>query len=122
MSAVSTSVMSMSVSTSFDPYSVWLQIHEPQRPLNPYQLLGLKVLENERNRIQTAVLRQRSLMEARQEDTDFELWQRINGELEEAIATLLDGSRKQLLDAALKRQLNGKVATYAGPSHSGSEP
>ena len=113
--------MSTAVATNFDPYFEWLKIQEPQRPLNAYQLLGLKALESDYNRIRMAVSRQRSYLEARQEDADPDLWQKISDELEAAITTLMEGDRKQLLDATLKRQLGGKAAKGAS-AHVGASP
>lgn len=113
--------MNSAVATSFDPYHEWLKIQEPQRPLNAYQLLGLKNLETDYNRIRIAVQRQRSYLEARQDDADPDLWQKMNEELEGAILTLMEGDRKQLLDATLKRQLGSK-AIGGAPVHVGDSP
>jgi type IV pilus assembly protein PilM len=114
--------MSMSVATDFDPYHAWLLIQERQRPLNPYQLLGLKNLEADFQRIRAAAMRQRSLLEAQQQ-TEPELWQRVNDELEDAISTLLDSEREQMLDAALKRAQSSRAAHSAvPPAHIGSGP
>jgi type IV pilus assembly protein PilM len=112
--------MTSDVEATLDPYYEWLKIQEPQRPLNPYQLLGLKPLESDFGRIRTAITRQRSYLEARQ-DADPELWQRISDELEDAISTLTDGARKQLLDATLKRQLGNAPATGPTAAH-GTSP
>jgi len=117
--------MTTGIDKTCDPYTTWLQIQEPQRPLNAYQLLGLKVLESDLQRIRGAATRQRSLLEARQNDAEPHLWQKVNDELEGAIATLLSSDRKQMLDAALKRALNGhapRSGTAVHPAHIGSEP
>lgn len=104
----------------FDPYREWLLIEEPQRPLNAYQLLALKPLDSDFARVRGAITRQRARIEAKQKDAPPELWQRVNDELEQAIALLLDPDRRILLDATLKRQMNGRLTTTkAGPSEGG---
>lgn len=119
------SLMPAERATGVDPYHDWLQIPEQQRPLNPYQLLGLKLLETDFQRIRGGAMRQRSLLEARQSDADLQLWQRVNEELEDAINTLLDSGRKQILDAAIKRAMNGhapRSGAAVPPAHMGSDP
>jgi type IV pilus assembly protein PilM len=96
--------MSTEIHLGYDPYKVWLNIQDVKRPLNPYQLLCLKVLEKDQARIRTAISRQRSLMEARKPEADPDVWEKINQELEDAISQLQDPDQKMLLDAVLKRQ------------------
>jgi type IV pilus assembly protein PilM len=114
--------MTSDIEVSFDPYYDWLKVQEPQRPLNAYQLLGLKPLESDFNRIRMAAARQRSYLDARQDDADPEMWQRISDELNSAIDTLMDGGRKQLLDATLKRQLGNQAGSNGSATHAGSSP
>ncbi len=112
--------MSMSLHLDFNPYADWLQVRETARPLNAYQLLNLKPLEQDRERIRGAILRQQSLLEARESDADPTLWQQIHKELEAAILTLQEPDRKILLDAALKRQLKPLAVGSAPRSEGGA--
>ena len=100
--------MSTELQLGFDPYRVWLNVQETQRPLNPYQILGLKPLESDQSRLRLAFTRQRSLMEARKPEAPPDAWETINTELEAAIGKLQDYDSKLLLDAILKRQQSSK--------------
>ncbi len=89
----------------FDPYRVWLGVPDYDRPLNPYQLLGLPPLESNLARIQAAVVRQQEQLETiRTTVSDPQLWQQVWDELQAAIREMADPERKAVLDAALKRR------------------
>ena len=114
--------MSMTVEAlDFDPYRLWLNISEPQRPVGPYQLLTLTPLESDRNRIRAGYLRQQSAMLMQVEKADPVVWESINREIEEAFALLCDPEQKAVLDAGIRRKqgggANGKPT--AGPAAAG---
>ncbi len=88
----------------FDPYVTWLQVSAPQRPLNAYQILGLEPLDDNLARIRGSITRQRERLLAQRPQADPETWQQINDELEEAIAIMLSGERRAVLDATIKRR------------------
>jgi type IV pilus assembly protein PilM len=95
----------------FDPYREWLSITEIERPLSPYQLLALTPLESDPNRIRAGYLRQQSSLLLHASNTDPQVWNPVNRELDEAYAVLCDADQKALLDAAIRRKAtaaNGK--------------
>jgi len=101
----------------FDPYRLWLNIAEPQRPLGPYHLLGLSPLEADTNRIRAGYLRQQSAMLLQVEKADPAVWESINREIEEAYTLLCDPEQKAVLDAGIRRKLAGGAngRQVAGP-------
>src|SRR4030095_15254536 len=100
--------MSMTVEAlDFDPYRLWLNIAAPQRPIGPYQLLGLVPLESDANCIRAGYLRQQSAMLLQVEKADPVVWESINREIEEAYALLCDLEQKAVLDAGIRRKLGG---------------
>ena len=109
--------MSMTVEAlDFDPYRLWLNVSAPQRPVGPYQLLGLSPLEADTNRIRAGYLRQQSAMLLQVEKADPVVWESISREIEEAYSLLCDFEQKAVLDAGIRRKqggANGKPA--AGP-------
>ena len=87
----------------FDPYRTWLGVRELRRPLNAYQLLGLVTLEGDMDLIRAAAGVQRTAIDAKRFGASPQLWEQVRGELEEAIALLLDPLRKEEYDEALRR-------------------
>ena len=115
--------MSMTVEAlDFDPYRLWLNIAESQRPLSPYQLLAITPLEADANRIRAGYLRQQSAMLLHVEKADPVVWESISREIEDAYTLLCDPERKAVLDAGIRRKMgggpNGKPAT--GPALPGA--
>jgi len=111
--------MSMTVEAlDFDPYRLWLNITESQRPLGPYQLLAVLPLEADANRIRAGYLRQQSAMLLQVEKADPVVWESISREIEEAYTLLCDPEQKAVVDAGIRRKIgggpNGKPA--AGPA------
>lgn len=109
--------MSTHVFASFDPYLAWLSIREEQRPLDPYQLLGLPLLEANPGKINAAVMRQRQSLESFRAGANAKLWESLRDELEHAIGQLSDPDRKAILDAAILR----KNAAARSPLSSGQQ-
>jgi hypothetical protein len=87
----------------FDPYRTWLGVRELRRPLNAYQILALATLESDMDLIRAAADLQRTTMDAKRFGASPQLWEQVRGELEEAIALLLDPLRKEEYDDALRR-------------------
>lgn len=90
---------------SFDPYRAWLNIRLDHRPLNPYELLGMKVLDGDLARIRSAAGRMKTLLELKQPKAPPELWQRVWNEVVDAEQKLLDSEQRRVIDAGLKRKM-----------------
>ena len=114
----------------FDPYRAWLDVREPHRPLNAYQLLKLPALEEDTEAIQVAAGQQRAAMELHRDEAHPATWRQVHSELEAAIDLLLDANLKAAYDLALKSapdawQLRpagalGKHSAHAAGKHSAS--
>lgn len=109
--------MSQQVLLGFDPYVAWLSVRDEQRPLDPYQLLGIPRLEANPGKINAAVTRQRRQLETFQAGANQAVWERVRDELEAAIKTLNDGEAKAVLDASIIR----KEALSRGRQSSGQK-
>jgi|GEM_PF-914566 len=101
--------------SGFDPYQAWLNVREVRRPLNAYELLGIRVLEEDEDTIRAAAGQKRAALMAHRNSAPTEVWNQVYAELREAIETLLDADRKQAYDAALKANLPGSVHSAGGP-------
>lgn len=108
----------------FDPYRTWLNVQDFERPLSPYQILNLPVLETNLARIQAAIMRQQAQLDSlRTSVSDAQLWQQVWDELQAAIAEISDPERKAVLDAALRRRGLGSVKNHVSSnSANGQEP
>lgn len=107
--------MAIEIAAGFDPYRAWLNVREVRRPLNAYQLLGLRPLEEESEKIRAAARRQRAAIEARRHDAPPEVWQQVRSELEEAVRILLDEEQKAAYDLTLQEQGgNGQPSRSSG--------
>lgn len=93
------------VEVGIDPYRMWLNIRVDHRPLNPYELLTLKLMENDQARIRMAANRMRTLLEMKQPKAPPELWQQVWDEVQQAESLLLDLEQRRMLDAGLKRKM-----------------
>ncbi len=106
----------------FDPYRAWLNVREVRRPLNAYQLLGLKTLEDDADTIRKAARDQRTSLHAHRYEATPEIWDQVYTELEEAIAILTDADRKAAYDASLQSQNDGGLPRYGLPAAVGARP
>jgi type IV pilus assembly protein PilM len=93
----------------FDPYRDWLKIADAARPLNPYQLLRLALLEADQTKIRAAYARQMDLLNTKDQGDDDRLVQRLRGELQRACDLLLNAERKAVLDGELRRQSRASI-------------
>ncbi len=101
----------------FDPYRAWLDVREVRRPLNAYELLGIRTLEDDQEAIRAAASRKRAALLAHRPAAPPEIWNQVYSELEQAAQTLLDADRKQAYDTALKEgQSLGAGSGAATPS------
>ncbi len=87
-----------------DPYRSWLKIDAASRPLNAYQMLGLRPLEADWTRLKAAIERQRALLDSCRADAEPDRWNQIQAELEGAISTLTSTEKRSVLDASLRRR------------------
>ena len=107
----------------FDPYRVWLNIQEPSRPPNPYQLLGLVSLEADSTRIRAGFQRQKAVLSTWAGRGDAQLWESVSQEIEQAYELLCDIEQKAVLDAAIRRRgvrANGKLTLAPAATAEGS--
>ena len=98
-----------------DPYRDWLSIAESQRPLDPYQLLGLEPLERNPAKIRMSFDRQRVALDSVKDDADSEQWAAVRAELDEALTILNDPERRVLLDARIKRRAARSLSANVAP-------
>src|SRR5688572_28840753 len=88
----------------FDPYRDWLKIQDETRPLNPYQLLRLVVLETDLVKIRAAYHRQVEILDTRFGKGDDQLLRALQEELLQAVDTLTDPERKGVVDGEIRRR------------------
>jgi len=91
------------MATQIDVYKDWLQIPDPERPLNHYQLLRLKKFEDDAAKIR-ANYRKMNAHVRKYAAGDFaQLSQDLLNELAKAMLCLTDRARKEEYDASLGR-------------------
>jgi len=90
--------------SSFDPYLNWFGIKVDERPLNPYQLLGIPDLDRDKVRIEAAAERRRIELDLHRGTAETETWELIDQELQAAVCTLQDREEKAILDAGIRRR------------------
>lgn len=96
---------------TFDPYHRWLSIPPDEQPPNHYRLLGLKVLEDDADVIDSAADRQMTHVRTFQSGKFAEHSQRILNEISTAKVTLLDPTKKAAYDAPLRAKLDAEKRT-----------
>lgn len=107
-------------SHTFDPYREWLGITDPHRPLNHYVLLGLKLYEDDRERIDEVSMLLMAQALEHDPGPHCEAARRIFDELEAARDCLCDSQQKQAYDARLREPRTGKPANPGPVSNSAS--
>ena len=106
-----------------DPYSAWLEIDTPERPLEAYALLGLTLYQENATKIEAGYARKSALLKTVQAAADRRLWNAVSNELRWARDTLLDRTKRAELNASIRRQLAldravGQGAEEASPTTS----
>lgn len=107
--------MSQQVLLGFDPYVAWLGIRDENRPLNPYQLLGIPLLESNQSKINAAATRQRRNLDGFRTGANPDAWEQVRDEIEAAVKKLTNSDAKAVLDASIIR----KQALQRGRQSSG---
>jgi len=87
---------------AFDPYSEWLGIVGTERPPNHYRLLGLEPFESDVEAIGRAAVAAMAKVRRIRSGPHLADWSRILDEMAAAKACLLDPSKKEAYDAALR--------------------
>ncbi|HEV3022787.1 MAG TPA: hypothetical protein VGX76_09970, partial [Pirellulales bacterium] len=90
-------------SDGFDPYRKWLAIPEDSRPPTHYQLLGISPEEQDRDVIDTAVIRQSAFVRNFQTGKHAEHATRLLNEIAAAQVCLNDKAKRAQYDAELKK-------------------
>jgi len=90
--------------SGFDVYKEWLQIDEPARPLNHYQLLKLKMFEDNSVLIRKQYRSLNAHVRKFAAGQFAEASQNLLNELAKAMLCLTDASRKAEYDASLGRE------------------
>ena len=93
---------------SFDPYQQWLGIPTQLRPLNHYILLGVKIYENNPERIALGYEARMELLKQFQSGPRGDVSQKLISQVAKAKRDLLDPDRRAKYDSALKKQLEVK--------------
>ena len=102
-------------STQLDVYRDWLGIKETARPLNHYQLLGLKLFEDDANAIRSSYRKLNAHVRKYAAGEFGPQSQALLNELCQAMLCLTDGVRKAEYDASLGRAaapVAGKARTF----------
>lgn len=86
----------------FDPYYKWLGIPPDEQPPNHYRLLGLRLLESDRDVIDAAANRQMAYVQQCATGPHAAESQRLLNELSAARLCLLSAAEKQHYDVRLK--------------------
>ena len=118
----------------FDPYSQWLGIVEPQRPVSYYVLLGIAPSESDPQRIAQAADMQAARVRRIRPGPYLAQWSALLDEIAAAKACLKNPQSRAAYDAALARQVSvpqpvaaqsataGAVAGPHGPSGQAAQP
>lgn len=93
------------MSTTFDPYRVWLGIPVEEQPANHYRLLGIGLFESDPMVISNAADRQMAHIRTFQNGKHVAISQKILNELAAVRVTLLDSQRKAQYDDQLRATL-----------------
>lgn len=92
--------------STFDPYANWLGIPRREQPANHYRLLGLRVMESDREVIASAADARMAQLKSYQAGRHQALSQRLLNEVAAARLCLLDAARKEAYDRELAAELD----------------
>jgi hypothetical protein len=103
------------VSANFDPYHAWLGIPRGSRPLNHYQLLGLKPFTSEPPVIAEAVETQKAKVQPHTTAGAGEAARLVLVELDNARKVLLNAASRKAYDVQLRKQMGLPEPAAAKP-------
>jgi hypothetical protein len=110
----------------FDGYRKWLNITTTRRPPSHYELLGVKLDEDDHEVIQAAVEQRRNYVESKRGQGKDELVAEIVMRIDEAGITLLNGEMRRDYDWEMdlfeKRRKNRQVDPFTSRSRVKSRP
>jgi hypothetical protein len=107
------------MSDSFNPYHKWLAIPPEEQPPHHYRLLGVRVLEDDLDVIETAADQKMVHLRTFHTGDRAKLAQRLLNEISSAKVCLLNPDKKEAYDAKLKEELSEAAkpkARAAAPS------
>jgi hypothetical protein len=96
------------VQAGFDPYREWLEIPDATETPNHYRLLGLRLFEDDPQRIEAAVARVGKVLSRKLTGSHRSEAKRLLSELDLARGCLTDAAAKQQYDQLLKAELLGE--------------
>lgn len=105
MARASVRLGTIAMEESFDPYSAWLGIPRDEQPPNHYRLLDLRPLEDEPEKIRSAVMERTERLRKYQLSKHVSECQALLNEIAAASVCLLDPDRKADYDARLRVEL-----------------
>jgi hypothetical protein len=118
--------MASSNQDEFDGYRKWLNISSTRRPPSHYDLLGVKLDEDDHEVIQSAVEQRRNYVESKRGQGKDELVGQILMRIDEAGITLLNGEMRRDYDRQMdlfeKRRKSRQVDPYASRTRAKSRP
>lgn len=114
-------IWSVTMAGSFDPYLTWLEISDPTRPLNFYQLLGLEPGEGSIEVISAAAKRQAARIQPHVSGEHGRIAKRALIEIESARLCLTTPDKKAEYDSGLKRSRQRSSSVSAGSLKGGNE-
>ncbi len=99
------------MSETFDPYYIWLGILPANQPPNHYQLLGLRLFEDEPEAIETAAEERKGMLHTHQQGQHASLAMQLLNEISLARSCLTNDNRKAAYDRGLKQSFEaGKTS------------
>ncbi|MBN67977.1 hypothetical protein [Gimesia chilikensis] len=99
---------------SFDAYHKWLGIPPEQQPPHYYQLLGISTKETDREVIETAAQRQRSIIEENLHGPHRKVANQLLYEIDEAELTLLSPELREVYDQQVTRAVRKQKRNQSG--------
>ncbi len=103
------------MAANFDPYHAWLGIPKGSRPLNYYQLLGLKLFVSEPPLIAEAADTQIDKVAPHLRGENAALARRVSDEIANAKKLLLNAEARRKYDAQLRQQMGLPAAGPTAP-------
>lgn len=106
---------------TFDPYYNWLGISPAHQPPNHYQLLGLRLFEDEPAAIEAAAEERKGMLHTHQQGEHASLAGQMLNEISLANACLINDNRKAAYDRGLKQSFEAAKTMIRQPKVLGAE-